>query len=263
MFKYYSEINVHCTNYYSLHYSDFLNSVMTTNTNSFHFRNGLAYLCPRYLHNKEARSIPVFNRVPDFLSYIFSRVQAARGMIELTTGSKRIPLFHIDGKLNLADLLTKPHELSVEDLGIGSIWQHGASWMNHDSHSLPISQYQDLLISSTDKDNIMEECFIEPFRFDPNISGIHSIHVGQEFLKFRKPDGRSNFNLLVDPVSWGWLRSLRIMSFIVSFTQYVIHTTHSQSSHMSCKLCTSRGSLILEIFWIWLGMSFLELNLKW
>jgi hypothetical protein len=172
-------------------------------------------------------------------AYIFSRVQAARGMIELTTGSKKIPLFHIDGKLNLADLLTKPHELSVEDLGIGSIWQHGASWMNHDSHSLPISQYQDLLISSTDKDNIMEECFIEPFRFDPNISGIHSIHVGQEFLKFRKPDGRSNFNLLVDPVSWGWLRSLRIMSFIVSFTQYVIHTTHSQSSHMSCKLCTS------------------------
>ncbi len=149
-------------------------------------------------------------------AYIFSRVQAARGMIELTTGSKRIPLFHIDGKLNLADLLTKPHELSVEDLGIGSIWQHGASWMNHDSHSLPISQYQDLLISSTDKDNIMEECFIEPFRFDPNISGIHSIHIGQEFLKFRKPDGRSNFNLLVDPVSWGWLRSLRIMSFIVS-----------------------------------------------
>ena len=66
--------------------------------------------------------------------------------------------------------------------------------MNPDSHSLPISQHQDLLISSTDKDNIMEECSIEPFRFDPNISGIYSIHVGEEPLKFRKAEGRSNFN---------------------------------------------------------------------
>ena len=40
-------------------------------------------------------------------------------MIELTTGSKMVSLLHIYGKLNLADLLTKPHELSVEDLGIG------------------------------------------------------------------------------------------------------------------------------------------------
>ena len=40
----------------------------------------------------------------------------------------------------------------------------------------------------------MEECSIEPFRFDPNISGIYSIHVGEEPLKFRKAEGRSNFN---------------------------------------------------------------------
>ena len=111
--------------------------------------------------------------------------------------------------------------------------------MNQDTQFLPVSQYQDLLISSTEKDNIMEECFIEPFRFDPNISGIHSIGLEQDPLKFNKAESRSSFTLLVDPVSWGWLRSLRIMSFIVSFTQFIIHSTHYQSSHMSCRLCTS------------------------
>ena len=29
------------------------------------------------------------------------------------------------------------------------------------------------------------------------------------------------------------------MSFILSFTQFIIHTTHNQSSHMSCRPCTS------------------------
>ena len=172
-------------------------------------------------------------------AYIFTRVQAARRMIELTTSSDIVPLFHIDGKINLADLLTKPHELAVEDLGIGSTWQEGASWMNQDFSSFPISKYHDLTISRTENDNIMDECFIEPFRFDPNISSIHSITIGLDKIKFKKSEGRENFSLIVDPVSWGWLRSLRIMSLIIAFPQLLSHRTHTESPKISCNLCIS------------------------
>ena len=39
------------------------------------------------------------------------------------------------------------------------------------------------------------------------------------------------------------------MSFIVSFTQFIIHTTHNQSSHMSCRLCTSGREFDHRDFW--------------
>ena len=41
-------------------------------------------------------------------------------MIEWTNGDQDIPLFHIDGTLNLADLLTKEHDLGVQDVSTGS-----------------------------------------------------------------------------------------------------------------------------------------------
>ena len=37
-------------------------------------------------------------------------------MDEWTTGKSKVPLFHIDGKHNIEDLLTKKHELSVESV---------------------------------------------------------------------------------------------------------------------------------------------------
>ena len=46
--------------------------------------------------------------------FVYNRVMTILQMCERTTGETEIPLFHIDGKLNLADLLTKHHELSVD-----------------------------------------------------------------------------------------------------------------------------------------------------
>ena len=55
--------------------------------------------------------------------FVFSRVETIRRMIEWTTGRDYLPLYHVDGKLNLSDLLTKKHDLTVEDLSTGSNWQ--------------------------------------------------------------------------------------------------------------------------------------------
>ena len=44
-------------------------------------------------------------------------------MSKWTTGRTEVPLFHIDGKHNLADLFTKKNALSVESVTLNSVWQ--------------------------------------------------------------------------------------------------------------------------------------------
>ena len=44
-------------------------------------------------------------------------------MCEWTTGKTEVPLFHIHGRINLADLLTKQHDLSVKAGTLNSDWQ--------------------------------------------------------------------------------------------------------------------------------------------
>ena len=36
-----------------------------------------------------------------------------------------LPLYHVDGELNVSGLLTKKHDLPVKELSIGSDWQGG------------------------------------------------------------------------------------------------------------------------------------------
>lgn len=46
-------------------------------------------------------------------------------LIEWMTGFKDNALYHIDGNLNLANLLTKKHDIGVEDVSRGSQWIKG------------------------------------------------------------------------------------------------------------------------------------------
>ena len=36
-----------------------------------------------------------------------------------------LPLYHVDGELNITDLLTKEHQISAQDVYDGSLWQKG------------------------------------------------------------------------------------------------------------------------------------------
>ena len=55
-------------------------------------------------------------------------------------------LFDINGKLNLADLLTKHHELSVQAVTLNSEWQTGLPWMRLDIESMLLLAYEQLRI---------------------------------------------------------------------------------------------------------------------
>ena len=41
-------------------------------------------------------------------------------MLEWTTGEEEVPFYHVDGAINIADLLTKEHDLTVQDVSTGS-----------------------------------------------------------------------------------------------------------------------------------------------
>ena len=80
-------------------------------------------------------------------------------MIEWTTGRDYLPLYHVDGELNLSDLLTKKHDLTVEDLSTGSNWQAGLPWMKLGTKDMPLFPHQLLTITREVEELIEEECF--------------------------------------------------------------------------------------------------------
>ena len=63
------------------------------------------------------------------------------------SGRDYLPLYHVDGELNLSDLLTKKHDLTVEDLSTGSNWQAGLPWMKLGTEDMPLFPYQSLTIT--------------------------------------------------------------------------------------------------------------------
>ena len=87
------------------------------------------------------------NSTKKLILFVFSRVETIRRLIEWTTGRDYLPLYHVDGELNLSDLLTKKHDLTVEDLSTGSNWQSGYPWMKLETVDMPLFPYQSLTIS--------------------------------------------------------------------------------------------------------------------
>jgi hypothetical protein len=74
--------------------------------------------------------------------FVHNRVQAARhGIRRVVDSEEIIPLFHIEGTENLADMITKPRKLSLADLSSTSEWMTGLRWMTRPTACLPQSQY--------------------------------------------------------------------------------------------------------------------------
>ena len=80
--------------------------------------------------------------------------------------------------LNLSDLLTEKHDLTVEDLSTGSNWQTGLPWMELGTEDMPLSPYQSLIIPKEVEELIKEEyikgIFLvpEPLTLETKILGL-------------------------------------------------------------------------------------------
>ena len=172
-------------------------------------------------------------------AYVFARVQSTRKLMEMTTENKTVPLFHIDGTANLADLLTKPHEISMKELSIGSTWQDGHDWMSDEVSNFPISQYENLTVSLQDKTTIKEECFSEPFLLEQEDGSVHTIEKVESENKFLKSSYRNETEVLIDPIALGWMKSLRILSVVKAYPHIIIHDRldHKISLSEECIPC--------------------------
>lgn len=94
--------------------------------------------------------------------FVHNRVSTIRRFIEWTVGECEVlPLYHIDGTINIADLLTKEHKITPAMLGPSSEWISGKPWMKLDIGSMPVTSYAELSVSENDSKEIGTECFIE------------------------------------------------------------------------------------------------------
>ena len=149
--------------------------------------------------------------------FVLNRVETIRRMMEWTTDKEEVQLYHVDGTINLADLLTKEHELSIQDVSTGSDWQSGKSWMRLDTHKMPLKKYSDLTVPQSIENEINAECFdhlLSPTAF-------HQLFVQNSEPVFVSAvaAGRVQYSLLVDPIKFGWFRTLRIIKYILKFIQ--------------------------------------------
>lgn len=207
--------------------------------------------------------------------FVFNRVSQVRRSIQEVAGSQEeFPLYHIDGKLNIADLLTKPHDISPTDLGLESSWHNGLDWMKLPLDKIPITRYEDISVSREEQALIDIECFPDPSFTANNIQilgeGVcdHTHCQGCRAVRTRIPLDRcygtdcteghcdncqcqikfSSFLLkggrgsqaLVDVIQFGYLKTLRIMTHVIRFASTLIHKAHKLKGvekSETCKKC--------------------------
>ena len=177
-----------------------------------------------------------------------------------------LPLYHIDGKLNIADLLTKHHDITPNDLTIGSDWQDGLPWMRQPFEEMPITTYKDLTLEKDDEVHVEMECFPEPIlsteanqrsvnhlqaRTDGSIhcTGCKQIDlIIPQQMCYGAQDAYSHcddcscsvkfscFSLkvgkgaeaLTNVIKHGWLKTMGILAKVQTFRAALVHSVHKR-----------------------------------
>ena len=214
----------------------------------------------------------IFNENKKLRHYVLNRVTLIRQMIEWTSGhTDKIPLYHIEGELNIADLLTKPHPITPKDLSISSEWQSGYAWMGLPFNMMPLMSYTDLRIKAKELQDFEKECFQEPFVpiSNPLIHGLFGCNPVQAPANTHCTGcsyvsgsvswecyGRSDeydhcdqcgcnlvFNVVcpgrvsgpshstVDILRLGWQKGIRIMSLCLRVKHSIIHRAHGKTAN--------------------------------
>ena len=178
--------------------------------------------------------------------FVYNRVMTILWLLEWTTGAKNGVLFHVDGSQNLADMLTKEHNIGVEAVSKGSYWIEGLPWMRKDKKEMPIMPYEKLILDKKTTDNVQQECFPESFLKEFSVDAEQAQdELGEvdevpsedhEFAVLATSAGRGVAELLVDPIFHGWMKSLRITGYMQGWK-----TSYSHSKHLiqdeNCRIC--------------------------
>ena len=205
--------------------------------------------------------------------YVHSRVESIRRMIEWTLNStEELPLFHVDGRLNIADLLTKEHDISTQTLDQKSEWQSGSSWMSMPVDSMPLMRYSKVKLDVNKEAEAGIECYQEPFSMShvecqvlctEDISETYCDTVAiitQNLLDSHyEPEvfvdasggtafhaqagaGRGKDDFLVDMIALGWQRGQRTIATWIQLLHMLFHKLHTskgKDKEERCLVCTN------------------------
>ena len=204
--------------------------------------------------------------------FVFNRVSTIRRFIDWTTGQgESIPLYHIPGPENIADLLTKEHQIKSESISEDSEWQNGKCWMKMNLEDMPITRYSDLAVTDTEAKEISSECFIEldsetkNLKENSKLTAFHCTscdtalkvqvdattapeHISKEISSpavFATKKSLSTTKPLMSVISIGWYKAVKQMTVLAKFVAWIIHKAHSRSKNhgvqlslqSKCKIC--------------------------
>ena len=178
--------------------------------------------------------------------FVHNRVETVKRMIAWTTNKEdQLPLYHVPGTQNIADLLTKHHDISPEHIDIGSLWESGHEWMKLPTADMPIKMYSEFKVPHEDNVLAQTECFQEPFHMSPDIDATYESHHLSSYTVGTENRDR---NLLIDVVGQGWSKAIRILSLILRFTELCKHAVNTRKGvSCNCKTCTYGMGLVSEL----------------
>jgi hypothetical protein len=196
----------------------------------------------------------VLNKSRRLRMWAFNRVQAIHNMLRKSdAGEDTIPLFHISGTDNLADLLTKLRTVSVSDVDSSSVWFNGLPWMSTDTASLPSEQFVTVPAESAEQYN--KELFQE-IEFNVVEWTREGRSLLQEFdAKATVPspvDCHVSFPVLLSS-DWlmssvgfmrlGWKRALKVIETVLracDIMRHGVHEVHRRDTP-GCTYCRPGG----------------------
>ena len=191
--------------------------------------------------------------------FVANRVATIKTLISWTLSnseiqSSTIPLYHIDGENNLADMLTKKEKFDCASVNFESEWVNGKPWMREKTSDMPLKSYESVKVPREYTDEFKRSIIESPHLLDleynendsSNVDMFHSIvtapsvQVHEQFENEKlKPKAVSSKPWLLDIIHFGWKKSLRILGYIHCFIQKVKHRLHQKKCIISenCPFC--------------------------
>ena len=198
--------------------------------------------------------------------FIANRVSTVKTLISWTfencqlPKTDEVPLFHIDGLLNNADLLTKEEKFSVSTVDYTSIWINGRDWMKLPTSEMPLKSFASIPRehSAEFKSSMLENPHLLDLSNNDSavVDMYHSqlepieIEVDKKAELDRLIPKRMDTNpWIIDILHFGWKKTIRILSRVHFFIRKLQHRVHVKSGKniTDCIFCDNTSLPLAQL----------------
>ena len=124
-------------------------------------------------------------------------------VIQICRFTKASQWLHVASELNPADIATRGCSV-VQDIGPGSTWQVGHSWMTLEPDLRPITKFGDLTLTNTEKVAVSSEVRASDMNGIILSNAIDKMTERYQFSKY-----------FLDPCSWPWPKYVRKLAILI------------------------------------------------